>query len=118
MQIKDIIYAGYRIAGILTEAQRGYSPSEETDGLLTLNSMVKSWKADRCMVFAIARTLFTLQPNKASYTIAASGADIVLDRPDRLEGAGLVFATTHVETPLRVFYEQEWRALPNKTDTG
>jgi hypothetical protein len=53
--VSDILYAAYRIAGILGAAGRGYSTEEESEGLKVLNSMIDSWKAERLMVYAILR---------------------------------------------------------------
>ncbi len=114
MDVADIIYAGYRIAGILPEPERGYSPSERKDGLKVLNAMVDTWKSERLMVYAILRTAFNLIADKATYTIGESGVpDIALERPERIERAGYIFTTStpNLETPLKILTPEEWAAI-------
>jgi hypothetical protein len=119
MIVQDLIYAGFRDAGIVLEAQRGFSNSDKADGLLVLNRMLDAWKAERAMVFAVVPTTFTIQPNKATYTIGPSGADIAAsDRPEAIERANVIYTNSspNPESPLRVLLsEQEWQTVSPKT---
>lgn len=120
MNVADIIYAGYRIAGILAEAGRGYSASERDDGLDVLNAMVDTWKSERLMVYAILRSVFNLIASKATYSIGESGTpDIAVERPERIEHAGYINTTPtpNVETPLHILTPQEWAAVSSKAMT-
>ncbi|MCL5743006.1 MAG: hypothetical protein M1541_03620, partial [Acidobacteria bacterium] len=120
LKVSNIIYRAYRIAGILANAKRGYSPEEEEDGLEILNSMVDGWKAERLMVWGIARSPFDIQASKQTYTIGRSGADFTLERPERIEQAGFIFTNVNppLEVPLRILTPQEWAAVSPKTLTS
>ena len=111
----DIIYSAYRIAGVISEPQRGLGKSEKIDGLLMLNSMLDSWKAQRLTVYAIRRDEFDIIPSKASYTVGV-GADLDIPRPERIEQAGFIYLanTPYTELPLRVLTPQLWAAISPK----
>jgi hypothetical protein len=119
--VSRLIYTGYRLAGVLPTAGRGYSPSQLSDGLDALNSMVDGAKAERLFVIAILRTLFDLVANQATYQIGTYGTpDWALERPERIEGAGFIFtnSTPNTETRIEILTDQKWRALSPKDSTS
>lgn len=120
MTVADLIYAAYRIAGILAQAGRGYSNSQRDDGLKTLNSMIDAWKADRLMVYAELRSVFDLQANVQTYSIGESAADFDIERPEKIAKAGLVWPDTspELETPLEILTDEMWAATRLKAMTS
>ncbi len=91
----DMIYAAFRIAGILRGPRRGLSNSEIGDGQDCLNSLLDSWNAERLNVYAIKDEIFNLVVNKQSYTIGIDPAglltaDFVTDRPERIRNANII----------------------------
>lgn len=121
IKVSDILYRAYRIAGIITEAGRGYSRSQERDGLNILNSMVDQWRTQRLMVWAILRSIHPLEVNKQAYLIGTdSQADWNIERPEKIEKAGLMIpASTYAfESPLDVLTIQQWAAVTTKELTS
>jgi len=121
INVADLIYTGYRIAGMVTAALRGPSSSEVADGIAALNSMLDSWKAERLMVYAIVRSVQTIVANRQTYTIGTFPTpDFSIERPERIDRAGFIFtnASPDFEQPLRILTEQEWAALSPKGTTG
>lgn len=141
MIVNDLIYSGYRIAGILAKAGRGISDSEMWDGFYALNTLLDQWSSERLMVSAILRTLFPIQAGKQSYTIGLPSTtgtwdtttstwdqqsatweqtgyspDWVAPRPAKIERAGYVYlgSTPAVEQPMIVMADQEWESLSPK----
>lgn len=114
----DIAYTAYRIAGILPEAGRGYSQSEGKDGLRVLNSMINMMQADRLMVYAYLRSVFSIIPNQQEYRVGnVPPYDWgPITRPEELTLAGYIFTNTNpnVENPMRILSYQEWAALSPK----
>lgn len=115
----NLAYTAYRIAGILPEPGRGYSVSEGADALGILNSLLNSMLAERLMVYAYVRTVFTIVPNQQEYSVGnVAGYDwlLPLGRPEEMTLAGYIFNTTTpiVENPMKVLTYQEWAALAPK----
>lgn len=84
-----------------------------------MNDWINSLALDGLLVYVYLRTVKVLASGTTSYTIG-SGGDINIARPDHLpeDGARLIIsnsATTPTTIPLRVFTEQEWRAIPQQT---
>ncbi len=115
----DIVQRAYRLAGIQEEAGRQFSPSQGTEGLQVLNSMLDKWQNMRLMVYVISRLVFPIIPNQASYTVGPLG-DISINRPEKLWGAGYVFTDVdpEVEVPLETWNDQNWKANTIKSFTS
>jgi hypothetical protein len=116
--VDDLIYAGFREAGILTEAGRGVSYDEGNDGLLLLNSIVDSALTDRLMVYGQLGQVIPLQANKPTYTIGLTGgADVVAQRPERIDNAEYTFTnvTPPIQEEFEILTDQDWEALSPKT---
>lgn len=120
--VSDIAYMAYRIAGILPEPGRGYSGSEGVDALRVINSMIDSFLAERLMVYAILRTIFTIIPDQGEYSVGNTAVNGVrpdwdgIPRPEQIKLAGYIFTNTvpNVENPMRILSYQEWAALSPK----
>lgn len=113
------IQTAYRLAGIQEEAGRQYSPSQSTEGLAVLNSMLDKWQTQRLFCYVISRIVVPIVPNQVSYTIGING-DIAINRPEKLWGAGYVFTDVdpEVEVPLEVYNDQQWKANTIKSFTA
>lgn len=111
----DLIYSGFRIAGILGAADRTLSGSDTNEGLRAINSMIDAWRAERLMVYAYQQNIFDIVANKGSYTIG-EGGDLDVPRPERVEQATLLqnYASPPTEVPLRVLSQQEWASVSLK----
>ncbi len=126
----DIAYMAYRIAGILPEPGRGYSPSEGVDALRVINSMIDGFQAKRIMVYAYLRTVWAITPNQQDYRIGNTGVQLSptvrppivgydwgpIPRPQEIKLAGYIFTNTTpmVENPMRLLTYQEWAAQSPK----
>lgn len=96
------------------------SAEDAVDSLERLNDLCDGLGLERMMMYAIVRTTKVLAANTASYTIG-SGGDINIVRPTFLDHAGLIIdtsATIPTEIPLRIFTEQEWAGILQKTQTA
>jgi hypothetical protein len=79
--------------------------------------MLDTWAAERLMVYAELRSIFSLVANQQKYVIGTSGTvDWNVMRPMRIERAGYIFVNTdpNIEVPFRIFSDQEWSALSPK----
>lgn len=124
IQVSDIIYHAYRIAGVLARAGRGYSQSQYTDGLWELNALIDLWKSDRALVYAFVRQVFTINANQQTYKIgldtSAGQPDILTQRPEFIQWASYIFnnVTPSVEQPFQLLTPQLWAALSPKDLTS
>lgn len=125
VKVSGLIYAAYRIAGILGAPQRGLSPEELQDGFDILNTLLDQWNAQRLTIFSILRTLQNIQAGQQTYKVGLGATDVAgnlvwnqLVRPPRIENAGLYLVSGQgsqpLELPMRLMTFQEWAMLPIK----
>jgi hypothetical protein len=115
-KVSDLIYHALRIAGILSEPGRGYSAASLDDGMATLNAMLDAWNAERLMLYAMSRNLFTLTASQADYTIG-DGGDFDVVRPTKIERASTVDLSDPAnpwERPIDALTEQGWQEISGK----
>lgn len=74
-------------------ARQPVSADDLEFGLTTLNEWVGSLRTQRTATFMVSRHVLPLTAGVGSYTIGPGGA-FNLDRPNRIEGVGLVFDRT------------------------
>jgi hypothetical protein len=89
-------------------------------GLELLNAFVDGLGAERLSMYKLLRTAKTLASGTASYTIG-TGGDISIVRPLTIQRAGLITNTsdaTPMEVPIRVYHDDEWAGIVQKTLTG
>lgn len=114
-----VIYAAYRIAGILRAPQRGLSPEEIQEGLECFNALIDAWNAQRYTILSITRQVFTLIPNKQTYVIGiGAGADWVTQRPPKIEDVSLISLenpSDPLEIPLQVLTFDNWQLIALKS---
>jgi hypothetical protein len=119
MQVKDLIYAGFRIAGVLANAGRNFleSGSHYQDAFAILNAMLDSWNTERLTVFSIKQHDQNLVPLQQTYTIGPGG-DWNAPRPSRIERANLVYISANPDQPLEIPIEiltlDGWKSIPLK----
>lgn len=71
--------------------------------------MLDAWKAEKLMVYAIMRTLFPITASQQSYSIGLSAANFTIERPEKIEQAGIIYPTGPLlELPLRIVTAEEW----------
>ncbi len=114
LTVEKLIYAAYRIAGVLQGPGQTYSPDDANDGLMMLNAMLNAWKAHRLFVWAILRNVFVTVPNQQVYTIGndpGDPADWTLTRPEHIEAAGWLqnSGSPVVEIPMELITPQTWQ---------
>lgn len=115
----DLIYAAYRIAGVLRGPRRGLSPSEISEGIDVLNSLLDSWNADNLAIFTVGSAIYNLIVNKQTYTIGKdpSGlttADFDAPRPARITNANIISQVAGgqpVRTALELFEVDSWAGI-------
>jgi hypothetical protein len=108
-----------QILGVI-EASETPTSADMEFGFNRLNDWIDSLQLERLTIHALSRTATTLTASTASYQIG-SGAAINVARPIWIEQAMLVHDTTATyphETPIRIFTDQEWPHIPQKTATG
>jgi hypothetical protein len=112
--VKDILRSSFRCVGSL-RVGFGYSPSELTDGLFVLNSMLDSFATDELIsgFFTLTQS-FTLGTAKQAYTIGPSGADFTAGRPIKVTNAKYIVMTNAsqpLHLPLEVINSPQFEAI-------
>ncbi|MCE5309629.1 MAG: hypothetical protein LLG20_18500 [Acidobacteriales bacterium] len=120
IKVSDILYHAYRIAGILSEAGRGYGAAKLDDGMAVLNAMLDAWNTERLCLHVTSRNLFTLIPSQGDYTIGDAG-DFDVVRPQKIDRASTVDLSDPVnprERPIEVITDQGWQEISGKLTTS
>lgn len=111
---RDVLTAALRLIGA-TAPGESLAASEATDGLAVLNRMVDSWSTEELLIYARTReTPYTLTPGTATVTIG-SGGNIAVARPIWIDSAMIQDASTSIESPLKLLTQEEYGAIPYKT---
>ena len=116
-----VIYAAYRIAGILRGPQRGLSPEEIQEGLECMNALIDAWNAQRYMILSIPRMVFNLVAGQQTYEIGPTAADWVMARPPKIEDASLISLQNPaqpLEIPLVMLTFDNWQLVGIKSITS
>lgn len=88
MTASELIGVSLRIAGVVIEAGRGGSTSQKNEGLITLNSMLGTWRLQNLFAYKIDTNVHTLTPNLNPHTIG-TGGNLNQVRPVRIEAMWL-----------------------------
>lgn len=90
-------------------------PHEVQDAFKRLNNMVGSWATQSLTSAFVARDVFTLTANQATYSIGPGG-EFDTPRPVNLEGAGLLLnsSTPPIEIPRSVITDDMFKAIAIK----
>jgi hypothetical protein len=114
MLVSDLIKASMRK---ITAVASGEVPTtnEYADGLTALQSMLRSWAAEKIFVFASTKESFTLVSGTYQYTWGTGGT-ITTARPNQVIGAYVLEgSTTH---PVEVITEGKYRSITVKSSIG
>jgi len=87
----DLIGASLKRIGVL-QAGEPVSAEDAADGLLRLNDLVDSFAAERLVIYAVARTLWTIVSGTATYTVG-TGGNVELVRPQYIDAIKFVDTT-------------------------
>ena len=112
VSIRDLLRSSFRCISSL-RVGFGYSPSELTDGLFVLNSMLDSWAADDLNAPCTLTGLYPLGTPQQTYTIGPGG-DFDGPRPTRIIDAKYVVMTNSASPlylPLKVINDNEFLAI-------
>lgn len=114
MTALDFISAALRRIGVLAEGDTA-SDAEGATGLEALNNMVDQWAAQKLLIWASPRALFTLTSGVGSYTIGSGGAFNTV-RPEKILDAGVLpTAGSDFEIPVTVLTDEAYAAEPLKS---
>lgn len=110
VSIMDIMQRAYRMAQALKNPGTGISPSEQAEGLSTLNAMVDGFKIENLLIPYFIRYVFNLTNGKKDYSVGP-GQDFDMERPEKIHRAGFVLnagTPSEAEIPIDVLltYEQ------------
>jgi len=102
---------------LIGQVGSGESPTtaEYSDGLVSLNAMLDSWRNDGLMAWATQEESLTLSNGVASYTVGPSGT---LDTTRPVEVLGAVVRVGDYDYPVELLNAEEWLSLPFKTTTA
>jgi hypothetical protein len=89
MTARDLIKGALRLIGVIGSGQEP-SASEAADALVSLNSLISTWRTERLMVFAVTPHNFPLVAGKKNYTMGPGG-DFDTVRPTRVEKVTLIY---------------------------
>ena len=119
----DLIYAAFRICGVLGNAQRNFlsTSSYYQDAFSILNNMIDQWNAQRLTVLGLKIYDFPLVANQQVYPIGG-GAQFNVTRPSQIQRAGLVYISANptqpIEVPMMIMTVDDWKSLPQKNVTS
>jgi hypothetical protein len=114
--VLELVRSSLRLIGRLGPG-RGAGPSELTDALLVLNSMLDAWNTDRLSIYSIERDTYTLVPGQQAYTIGPGG-QFAAPRPAKIENASILVLdnpSAPVERGLRLLDAEQWAQIPVKS---
>jgi hypothetical protein len=115
----DLVARALVLLGVIAP---GETPDAENadNAADTLNEFIDSLALQGLTVYQLLRTTKTLANGTASYTIGSGGA-INIVRPTEITYAGLIQdtgAAEPLESPIKVFTDQEWARIAQKTFTS
>lgn len=115
MLVSAVIKSAMRKLGLVASGEDP-TPSEYTDGLEALQSMLRLWSSKKILVFASTRETVTLVPGQAAYTWG-SGGNITTDRPHALTDA-FVRDSNNTDYDVSVITEGRYNSITNKDIGG
>lgn len=111
MTAQQLINAALRKIGVISAAQTA-STTQESNALETLQMLLRSWSAERIMVYYIVEgENFTLAAGTSRYTIG-DGGDFDTVRPVSILGA---YVASGIDYPLEIIDRARYRKISIKT---
>jgi len=112
MLVLDVIKSAMRKLGAIASGETA-TPAEQADGLSALQSMLRSWSAEKINVFSSVHETFTLVVGTYEYSWGI-GEDINSLRPNQLIGAAIADAAL-ITYPMDIISEGKYRRITDKT---
>ena len=111
---QTVITGAFRLLGIIA-AEETPTSAQSSDGLRRLNMMIGQWSICPLTIPYVAREVFNLVANQASYTMGPGG-NFDTTRPADLVGAGLILGNTSpsVELPRALITDDAYQAIQIK----
>lgn len=109
----DLIRRSLKLLGVLA-AGESLRAEDLADGLTELNLLLGTWANQRLLVHGVRRLAYTLVPSLSPHTIGSAGTFNV-DRPLRIDGAGIILVGATSETPITILNDTQYRAIGDKT---
>lgn len=115
------VAAALKTIGALAAGETADAP-DAVDALERGNDWIDAMATQDLLIYYLLRTVVPLIGNTASYTIGAGGT-INIPRPTDIAQAALILDTSQpaalqFETPIPVYDDQQWAAIPNKGMSG
>lgn len=115
MIVSSIIKSAMRKIGAVA-AGEDLNPDEQQDGLDSLQSMLRSWSAEKLNVFSTTTETFVLTPPTYLYTWG-SGGNITTSRPHKIIKATIT-DSSGVTHPVDIIGEDRYMQITVKATTG
>lgn len=111
MLVSDVIKSAMRKLGAIASGETA-TPDEQADALSALQSMLRSWAAEKINVFSSVHETFTLVVGTNEYNWG-TGSDIDSLRPNQLIGAAIA-DSDNITYPMDIISEGEYRRITTK----
>ncbi len=112
--VADILYRAYRMARALRHPGQGISPSETTEGLGILNSMLDGMKIEGLLMYTTRRSVWAVAVDQKVYSIGPGG-DFDMERPEHIHRASYLVNSTvnqEAEIPMEIVLTfEEWQQV-------
>lgn len=109
--LSDLIYAGFRIAGIAHRARRNPNLEYQNEGLEIFNRMVGSWSTIKLNIFQELIASYSITGNQQTNTIGPGG-QFNADRPVKIERVNLIITAGPPATrrSVNLLTPEDWAA--------
>ena len=91
--------------------------TQQTQALAEVNRMFDRWNAERLSVYSVSRNTATLTAGTNPHTIAATGANLAIARPSKIDYASIVRSGEEIPIPY-ILTVSEWQAISDKVASG
>ena len=115
MLVSDIIKASMRKLGVIASGEPLTADAQQ-DALSALQSMLRSWSAEKINVFSSINETLVLTPGTHVYTWGVGGS-INTARPNQIIGAS-INSTDGITSPVEVIGEGRYISIALKTTSG
>lgn len=114
MTARDLITRSLRLIGILASGEAAEA-SMTSDALISMNSVIDSWKNNGFMIFENDIIALSLISGQKTYTIGIGG-DFNFARPVKINSAK--FLSNNTEQDIEIITESEWSDISNKDSSS
>lgn len=110
--VLDMIKKSLRLKLVIGQANPNPTPSQATNAMETLNSMLESWALERLIIYQILEETFSWTSGQSSRTIGSAG-NFVTTRPTRIEDG--FTRISGIDYPYRSIDKAEYDSIASKT---